>query len=72
MTADVRGDEEEVEESAPFINVTSLSYAFPDGSTGLHDISFTLPPSSRTLLVGGKAPHLSLTLPHPNGSHKMT
>ncbi|KAI4215066.1 MAG: hypothetical protein LQ351_002380 [Letrouitia transgressa] len=52
MTADVRGDEEEVEESAPFINVTSLSYAFPDGSTGLHDISFTLPPSSRTLLVG--------------------
>ncbi|KAL9613725.1 MAG: hypothetical protein Q9167_001739 [Letrouitia subvulpina] len=49
MTADTRSDEDE---SAPSINVSSLSYAFPSGSTGLHDISFTLPPGSRTLLIG--------------------
>ncbi|KAL9040016.1 MAG: hypothetical protein Q9214_004646 [Letrouitia sp. 1 TL-2023] len=52
MTADSRGDEEKEEEPPPSINVTSLSYAFPNGSTGLHNISFTLPPGSRTLLIG--------------------
>jgi CCR4-NOT complex subunit CAF16 len=34
------------------ILVRSLSYAFPDGSTGLTNISLSLPKGSRTLLIG--------------------
>ena len=40
-------------EQAPSIDVKSLSYAFPDGSSGLQNVSLSLPPSSRTLLIGG-------------------
>ncbi|MCJ1406415.1 CCR4-NOT regulatory complex component [Ptychographa xylographoides] len=36
----------------PYIDVKSLSYAFPDGSSGLKDVILNLPPSSRTLLIG--------------------
>ncbi|KIX10497.1 uncharacterized protein Z518_01580 [Rhinocladiella mackenziei CBS 650.93] len=36
----------------PDINVKGLSYKFPDGSTGLKDVSLDLPASSRTLLIG--------------------
>lgn len=34
------------------IAVKGLSYRFPDGSTGLHDINLDLPAGSRTLLIG--------------------
>ncbi|KAF2759175.1 ABC transporter domain-containing protein [Pseudovirgaria hyperparasitica] len=37
---------------APSISVTGLSYKFPDGSTGLSDVSVQLPPGSRTVLIG--------------------
>ncbi|KAF2269738.1 P-loop containing nucleoside triphosphate hydrolase protein [Lojkania enalia] len=37
---------------APSIDVKSLSYSFPDGSTGLKDVFLNLPPGSRTLLIG--------------------
>lgn len=40
-------------EEAPSIAVNSLSYAFPDGSSGLRDVILDLPPGSRTLLIGG-------------------
>lgn len=40
-------------ETAPSIAVKGLSYAFPDGSSGLQDIALDLPPGSRTLLIGG-------------------
>jgi CCR4-NOT complex subunit CAF16 len=40
-------------EIAPSIDVTNLSYAFPDGSAGLKDVFLNLPPGSRTLLIGG-------------------
>lgn len=38
----------------PSIAVKSLSYAFPDGSSGLRDVKLDLPPQSRTLLIGGE------------------
>lgn len=37
---------------APSIDVKRLSYAFPDGSSGLRDVFLDLPPGSRTLLIG--------------------
>jgi ABC-type bacteriocin/lantibiotic exporter with double-glycine peptidase domain len=37
----------------PEIEVKKLSYSFPDGSSGLKDVSLNLPPGSRTLLIGG-------------------
>ncbi len=37
----------------PSIEVKSLSYAFPDGSSGLQNVILSLPPGSRTLLIGG-------------------
>ncbi|EMD90761.1 hypothetical protein COCC4DRAFT_29981 [Bipolaris maydis ATCC 48331] len=39
-------------EIAPSIDVKNLSYAFPDGSSGLKDVFLDLPPGSRTLLIG--------------------
>lgn len=38
---------------APSIDVKNLTFAFPDGSTGLQNVILNLPPSSRTLLIGG-------------------
>ena len=38
---------------APNIDVKNLSYAFPDGSSGLKEVFLELPPGSRTLLIGG-------------------
>lgn len=38
--------------AAPSIAVTSLSYTFPNALPGLHSISLSLPPASRTLLIG--------------------
>ena len=40
-------------EPAPSIEISSLSYAFPDKSSGLSDVTLSLPPGSRTLLIGG-------------------
>lgn len=42
-------------DEAPSIDVNSLSYAFPDGSSGLQDVILNLPPGSRTLLIGGNS-----------------
>ncbi|MCJ1395240.1 CCR4-NOT regulatory complex component [Xylographa bjoerkii] len=39
-------------EMIPTIGVKSLSYAFPDGSSGLKDVTLNLPSGSRTLLIG--------------------
>ncbi|KAB5550959.1 P-loop containing nucleoside triphosphate hydrolase protein [Coniochaeta sp. 2T2.1] len=36
----------------PSIKVSSLTYTFPDRSTGVSNISLDLPPRSRTLLIG--------------------
>ena len=36
----------------PDIKVKGLSYKFPDGSTGLKDVTLDLPAGSRTLLIG--------------------
>src|ERR1700722_661586 len=38
--------------TAPSITVTNLTFAFPDHSLGLRNVSLDLPPSSRTLLIG--------------------
>lgn len=43
------------EAPAPTIGVKDLTFAFPDGSTGLKNISLDLPAGSRTLLIGGKS-----------------
>ena len=40
-------------EQAPSVEISNLSYAFPDGSLGLSDVNLSLPPGSRTLLIGG-------------------
>lgn len=40
-------------EAPPHIRVSHLSYHFPNGTRGLHDVSFALPPGSCTLLIGG-------------------
>ncbi|KAH8683005.1 P-loop containing nucleoside triphosphate hydrolase protein [Tricladium varicosporioides] len=37
---------------APSIHVTNLSYTFPDRTTGLHNLTLSLPSRSRTLLIG--------------------
>ena len=42
-------------EIASSIAVTNLSYAFPDGSSGLKEVFLNLPPGSRTLLIGGES-----------------
>ncbi|KAL2109339.1 hypothetical protein VUR80DRAFT_2564 [Thermomyces stellatus] len=36
----------------PSIKTANLSYTFPDYSTGVRNVSFDLPPGSRTLLIG--------------------
>ena len=41
------------DEIAPYIDVRDLSYAFPDGSSGLQHVILNLPAGSRTLLIGG-------------------
>lgn len=40
-------------EFAPSIEVRNLTFAFPDGTSGLKDVILNLPPASRTLLIGG-------------------
>jgi hypothetical protein len=46
---------------APSIGVKDLSYAFPDGSSGLKEVFLELPPGSRTLLIGGLFPQFPRT-----------
>lgn len=50
---DAVGASKNSEEKSPAIQVKGLTYKFPDGSTGLKDVSFELPRGSRTLLIGG-------------------
>lgn len=40
-------------DSTPYIQVNDLTFAFPDGSTGLQNIKLDLPAGSRALLIGG-------------------
>lgn len=40
--------------AGPSIDVQNLSYKFQDGSAGLEDVLLSLPPGSRTLLIGGR------------------
>ena len=37
----------------PSIEVQGLSYKFKDGTSGLENVLLSLPPGSRTLLIGG-------------------
>jgi hypothetical protein len=55
-TQDIRkmADQAVNKDIAPSIDVKSLSYLFPDGSSGLKDVFLDLPPGSRTLLIGGE------------------
>lgn len=39
---------------APTITTKDLTFAFPDGSSGLENVSLELPAGSRNLLIGGK------------------
>ncbi|KUI71265.1 hypothetical protein VM1G_07312 [Cytospora mali] len=39
-------------QKAPSIEVNNLTYSFTDASLGVHDINLSLPPRSRTLLIG--------------------
>jgi hypothetical protein len=39
--------------TGPSINVNGLNYKFQDGSSGLTNVSLSLPAGSRTLLIGG-------------------
>ena len=61
----------------PTIVVNNLSYKFPDGSSGLTNISLDLPAGSRTLLIGGKKASIfmtsaDLTISSANGAGKTT
>lgn len=47
------------DEQPPSIETRALSYAFPDGSTGLKNVTLDLPPGSRALLIGGISIQLS-------------
>jgi len=58
-------DQAENKDIAPSIDVKSLSYLFPDGSSGLKDVFLDLPPGSRTLLIGGMYSIKNLHA-HPN------
>lgn len=40
------------QQGPPSVKTTGLSYTFPDYATGVDNISFDLPPGSRTLLIG--------------------
>ena len=39
---------------APTIATKDLTFAFPDGSSGLEHVTLDLPAGSRNLLIGGK------------------
>lgn len=41
---------------APTITTKDLTFAFPDGTSGLENVSLDLPAGSRNLLIGGKLP----------------
>jgi ABC-type phosphate/phosphonate transport system ATPase subunit len=43
-----------VEDIVPSITVNGLSYKFPDGTSGLQNVSLDLPAGSRNLLIGGE------------------
>lgn len=43
---------ESLDNTPPAIEVQNLSYKFQDGSNGLEDVLLSLPPNSRTLLIG--------------------
>lgn len=47
----------------PNITTKDLTFAFPDGTSGLQNVSLELPAGSRNLLIGGK--QRLPTLPKP-------
>lgn len=40
--------------TGPSIDVNGLNYKFQDGSSGLTNVTLSLPAGSRTLLIGGE------------------
>jgi CCR4-NOT complex subunit CAF16 len=42
------------EDIVPSIAVNGLNYKFPDGTSGLQNVTLDLPAGSRTLLIGGE------------------
>lgn len=44
----------DVNSTPPSIEVQNLSYKFQDGSSGLENVTMSLPAGSRTLLIGGE------------------
>jgi CCR4-NOT complex subunit CAF16 len=49
---DMAGDQASVGPASPSIEARSLNFAFPDGSSGLSNVSLSLPAGSRALLIG--------------------
>lgn len=45
----------DINSTPPNIEVQNLSYKFQDGSSGLENVSMSLPAGSRTLLIGGES-----------------
>jgi CCR4-NOT complex subunit CAF16 len=50
---------------APKITTKELTFAFPDGTSGLQNVSLELPAGSRNLLIGGKHALPPPKLVHP-------
>lgn len=50
---------------APTISTKDLTFAFPDGTSGLEHVTLDLPAGSRNLLIGGKKIESLHTLLHP-------
>lgn len=49
---------------SPTIATRNLTFAFPDGTTGLQHVSLDLPAGSRNLLIGGKPSSSPPSTPH--------
>ena len=58
--------------TGPSISVRDLSYSFPDGNTGLKNISLELPAQSRTLLIGGEQSENMRKLRGEQGMQRLT